>query len=107
MALLDVLGRRWPLRIGWELRDDSALSFRELRSRCDSMSASVLAERLAELREAGIVELNDGGYRLTKPGQELLQAKSRHCDSCFRDDARVGGGSAHGLRSEHPDDDGV
>ena len=73
MALLDLLGRRWTLRIGWELRDGSALSFRELQSRCDSMSASVLAERLAELREADIVELDDGGYRLTKPGRELVE----------------------------------
>jgi DNA-binding HxlR family transcriptional regulator len=74
MALLDLLGRRWTLRIGWELRDGAAFSFRELQSRCDSMSASVLAERLAELREAQIVELDDGGYKLTKLGQELVQA---------------------------------
>jgi DNA-binding HxlR family transcriptional regulator len=74
MALLDLLGRRWTLRIGWELRDGSALSFRELQGRCDSMSASVLAERLAELREAVIVELEDGGYKLTGPGRELVEA---------------------------------
>jgi len=74
MALLDLLGRRWTLRIGWELRDGSPFSFRELQSRCDSMSASVLAVRLAELREAQIVELDDGGYKLTKLGQELVEA---------------------------------
>jgi DNA-binding HxlR family transcriptional regulator len=74
MALLDLLGRRWTLRIGWELRDGTALNFRELQARCDSMSASVLAERLAELREAGIVDLDDGGYRLTTPGRELVEA---------------------------------
>jgi DNA-binding HxlR family transcriptional regulator len=73
MALLDLLGRRWTLRIGWELRDGSALTFRELQSRCDSMSASVLAERLAELRGAGIVELDRGGYTLTALGSELLE----------------------------------
>jgi DNA-binding HxlR family transcriptional regulator len=74
MALLDLLGRRWSLRIGWELRDGWALPFRELQARCDSMSASVLADRLAELREAGIVELDDGGYRLTADGRELVEA---------------------------------
>lgn len=73
MALLDLLGRRWTLRIGWELRDGRPLSFRELQERCDSMSASVLNERLGELREAGIVELESGGYRLTARGGELLQ----------------------------------
>jgi DNA-binding HxlR family transcriptional regulator len=55
MALLDLLGRRWTLRILWELRSD-ALGFRELQSRCDDMSASVLNQRLGELREAGVVE---------------------------------------------------
>ena len=74
MALLDLLGRRWTLRIGWELRDGSALQFRELQARCDSMSASVLAARLAELREAGIIELDDHGYRLTADGRELVEA---------------------------------
>lgn len=71
MALLDLLGRRWALRIGWELRDRS-LSFRELRSACDDMSPSVLNQRLAELRQAGIVDLSDDGYALTPEGNELI-----------------------------------
>jgi DNA-binding HxlR family transcriptional regulator len=71
MAVLDLLGRRWALRIGWELRQGRPLSFRELQKRCDGMSASVLAERLAELREAGIIELERAGYRLTPVGGEL------------------------------------
>ena len=73
MAALDLLGRRWSLRVLWELREGS-LSFRGLRSRCDSMSPSVLNVRLAELREAGIVELGDSGYGLTKQGKRLLNA---------------------------------
>ena len=36
MAALDLLGRRWTLRVLWELRDGSAASFRELRERCDT-----------------------------------------------------------------------
>ncbi len=71
MALLDLLGRRWALRILWELRDRT-LNFRELRAHCDGMSPSVLNERLSELREAGIVELDNDGYGLTKTGNELL-----------------------------------
>lgn len=71
MVVLDLLGRRWTLRILWELRSDT-LTFRELRTRCDEMSPSVLNQRLAELREAGIVELTDDGYQLTTDGAELL-----------------------------------
>ena len=51
MALFDLLGRRWALRVIWELSQET-LSFRALRERCDSMSTSVLNERLSELREA-------------------------------------------------------
>jgi DNA-binding HxlR family transcriptional regulator len=71
MALLDLLGRRWTLRVIWELRSD-ALRFRELQQRCDRMSASVLNERLADLRGAGVVEQGPEGYRLTAEGHELL-----------------------------------
>ena len=60
MAALDLLGRRWTLRVLWELRDGSAASFRELRERCDTMSTSVLNQRLTELREAGLVEHRRG-----------------------------------------------
>ncbi len=58
MALLDLLGRRWTLRILWELREESC-GFRALQDRCDSMSPSVLSQRLMELQEAGIVEQNE------------------------------------------------
>ena len=74
MAVLDLLGRRWTLRVLWELRAGS-LTFRALRERCDAMSPSVLNQRLGELRDAGIVELDpDGGYRLTPDGRTLLAA---------------------------------
>jgi DNA-binding HxlR family transcriptional regulator len=72
MALLDLLGRRWTLRIVWELRRDEA-SFRTLQARCDGMSPSVLNQRLAELRSTGIVE-RQRGYRLTRDGRKLLTA---------------------------------
>ncbi len=72
MALLDVLGRRWTLRIVWELRD-GPLTFRELQVRCGSMSSSVLNRRLAELRRAGATEHATSGYRLTAEGHRLLE----------------------------------
>lgn len=75
MALLDLLGRRWALRVLWELRDDAALTFRELQARCGDISSSVLNDRLRELRAAGIVDSGqEGGYRLTGEGRRLLAA---------------------------------
>jgi DNA-binding HxlR family transcriptional regulator len=74
MALLDLLGRRWTLRVLWELRG-GGLGFRELQARCDAMSASVLSRRLAELREAAILETDAAGVnRLTSRGAALLEA---------------------------------
>jgi DNA-binding HxlR family transcriptional regulator len=74
MALLDLLGRRWQLRIIWELRD-GALGFRDLQKRCDGMSPSVLSQRLAELNEAGIVgQPGTQEYELTELGQKLRMA---------------------------------
>jgi len=71
MALLDLLGRRWALRVIWELRE-GPLSFRETQARCGAISSSVLNDRLGELRAAGIVEIGDQGYQLTGEGRELL-----------------------------------
>ncbi len=74
MALLDLLGRRWALRVLWELRADDAPTFRELQARCGDVSSSVLNDRLRELRDAGIVTAEQtGGYRLTRDGHELLE----------------------------------
>jgi DNA-binding HxlR family transcriptional regulator len=70
MALLDLLGRRWAMRVIWELRD-GPFTFRELQERCGGISSSVLAQRLAELREAGIA---GEGNVLTGEGRRLLEA---------------------------------
>jgi DNA-binding HxlR family transcriptional regulator len=72
MRLLDLLGRRWALRILWELRGE-ALNFRALQAACGGLSPSVLNRRLAELREARWVESAAEGYRLTPLGRELLE----------------------------------
>ncbi|MFF5210412.1 winged helix-turn-helix transcriptional regulator [Streptosporangium sp. NPDC000396] len=71
MALLDLLGRRWALRIIWELTHAPGPTFRELQQRCDGISSSVLTQRLAELGEAGLVQRADRGYALTPDGQGL------------------------------------
>jgi DNA-binding HxlR family transcriptional regulator len=73
MALFDLLGRRWAMRVIWELRG-APLTFRELQNHCAGMSSSVLRDRLSELREADIVGLGADGYLLTGDGRELLAA---------------------------------
>jgi DNA-binding HxlR family transcriptional regulator len=72
MVLLDLLGRRWTLRILWELRED-ALTSRALRAACEDASPTVVQQRVSELRAAGFIEKRNDGYGLTALGQELLQ----------------------------------
>ena len=74
MAALDLFGRRWILRVLWELRDGPQ-GFRPLQRRCDDMSSSVLAQRLAELEEVRLVaRTDDGQYDLTPLGRDLGRA---------------------------------
>jgi DNA-binding HxlR family transcriptional regulator len=74
MAALDLLGRRWTLRVLWELRA-GPLGARALRERCDNMSSSVLYERLRDLRAAGLIsQLPDDDYTLTQLGRDLGDA---------------------------------
>ena len=73
MAALDLLGRRWTLRILFELRA-GPLSFRALREACGDVSPAVLNTRLTELREAGIVESTSDGYATTASGRDLCRA---------------------------------
>jgi DNA-binding HxlR family transcriptional regulator len=55
----------------WELRE-GPLTFQTVQARCDGMSTSVLSQRLGELREAGLIDREDGGYRLSEQGRVLL-----------------------------------
>ncbi|MCB0279654.1 MAG: helix-turn-helix transcriptional regulator [Calditrichaeota bacterium] len=64
MRLMDVLGKRWTLRILWELRNQS-VTFRELRERCDDVSPTSLNSRLKELRELNLVVHSESGYEHT------------------------------------------
>jgi len=74
MAAMDLLGRRWALRILWELRDGQ-VGARALRERCDGMSSSVLYDRLRELSAGALIEQTDtGAYALTETGQALGRA---------------------------------
>ena len=76
MAAFDLLGRRWVLRVLWELRH-GPVGFRQLQQRCDDVSPTVLNTRLSELRDAGLIEHDDfRAHRLTPLGQDLQEALS-------------------------------
>jgi DNA-binding HxlR family transcriptional regulator len=70
MAAMDLLGRRWALRILWELRD-GPVGPRAILGRCDGLSSSVMYERLRELSDAGLVSQGPSGYELTSVGADL------------------------------------
>ena len=70
---LSLVGRRWALRVVWELRV-GPLNFRALRTACGDPSPSVLQRRLHELRDLGVIEkIPQLGYRLTSNGERLFQ----------------------------------
>ena len=96
MAAMDLLGRRWALRVLWELRDEP-LGARALRSRCDRMSSSVLYERLGELTVAGLITRDEAGdYLLTDlgaalgPALESLGSWARQWSETLREADRPG-----------------
>lgn len=70
---MELLQRRWSLRVLWEL-SKASMTFRALQGCCDEVSPTVLNQRLAELREVGLVERGESGYALTPLGAELVAA---------------------------------
>ena len=73
MALMDLLGRRWALRVIWELRERRR-TFRALQEACGGVSPTVLNARLRELRESGLLDsAGTDGYGLTARGRELIE----------------------------------
>lgn len=74
VAAMNLLSRRWILRIIWELRD-GAIGFRDLQARCEKMSPDTLSTRLNELKVAGIVENNGlGHWQLSSLGHAMEPA---------------------------------
>jgi DNA-binding HxlR family transcriptional regulator len=73
MALLDLLGRRMSLRVLWELSlVRQPLTFRALQAVAQT-NPSLLNTRLKELRGAGLVVHDRGGYALSEDGTTLLR----------------------------------
>lgn len=75
-ALVDLLARRHSLAAFWELRG-SAQPFRTLARRL-GVGEDRLSQRLRELRESGLIEVDEAGdYRLTPEGRRLLDLLER------------------------------
>ncbi len=72
MVALDLLGRRGTLRVIWELRL-GPLTFRALQEAAETNPA-LLNARLKDLRVAGVVDHQEGGYCLTDRGRALMDA---------------------------------
>jgi DNA-binding HxlR family transcriptional regulator len=74
MAAMDLLGRRWALRVLWELSHEPMRAL-QLKDRCDDLSLSVLYQRLRELSEAGlVVQDGEGRFTVTPLGRDLRGA---------------------------------
>ncbi|MFJ6699410.1 winged helix-turn-helix transcriptional regulator [Streptomyces sp. NPDC091272] len=73
MAAMDLFGRRWALRVLWELHT-GPLGARTLLARCEGLSSSVLYQRLRELTANGLIAPSADGYELTPLGTALSHA---------------------------------
>jgi DNA-binding HxlR family transcriptional regulator len=72
MLLIDLLGKKWIMRILWELNQEPC-SFRALQSRCDKISPTILNKRIKELVAANLVaKAKPNGYYLNDLGLELI-----------------------------------
>ena len=70
-SLIELLARRHSLAAFWELRGPSQ-PFRTLARRLN-LAEDRLSQRLRELREAGLVQVDEAGdYRMTSEGRRLL-----------------------------------
>ncbi|MEK8030035.1 helix-turn-helix domain-containing protein [Ideonella sp. DXS29W] len=72
-AAMELLHKRWMMRVIWELRG-GPLTFRALQAACGDLSPTVLNQRLGELREARLLISDESGYQLLPIGRDLLEA---------------------------------
>jgi len=73
VQLIDILGKKWVLRILWELQE-SPCTFRELQSRCGDLSPTIINTRIKDLCAAQLVYKSpESGYTLSQHGNELIE----------------------------------
>jgi len=72
MALIELLSKKWVLRILWELRQ-SPCTFRELQARCGDISPTTINKRVKDLHEAKLLDKStERGYCLSEMGDEFI-----------------------------------
>ncbi len=71
LALFDLLGKNWTLRIIWSLKDGPC-KFRELLYRAGTSSPTTLNGRIKELKNLHLLDLTKDGYILTPLGFNLV-----------------------------------
>ena len=71
MALFDLLGRRWAMGVLWTLCETGPSTFRRLQENCETISPTVLNQRLKELQTAKLVTRSDAGYVPTAFGEKV------------------------------------
>jgi DNA-binding HxlR family transcriptional regulator len=71
--LLGLLESRYAIRVLWALRDGHAQTFRLLQDSVGGITPNTLNTRIKELRDAGLVVHDTGGYVVTPQGAELLK----------------------------------
>ncbi len=73
MQLIDLLSKKWVLRILWELQQ-SPCTFRELQARCGDISPTMINNRVKELTQAKLLEKSpERGYCLSEMGNEFVE----------------------------------
>lgn len=74
--LLALLEARYAIRVLWALRDGHAQTFRLLQDSVGGITPNTLNTRIKELREAGLIVHDSGGYVVTPAGADLLKRLS-------------------------------
>jgi len=71
---VELIGRRWTGAILAVLLDQEQLRFTEIATAVPHLSDRLLAQRVKELEERGLVHKQDGAYALTPMGRDLEAA---------------------------------
>ena len=82
--LSDFAGKRWNLRVLWELRNRKTMRYNELLESMKGISPSTLADVLKNLQKESLIKRSSHGkappyrveYKITKSGLDLIIASS-------------------------------
>src|SRR5262245_6657415 len=69
---LEVFGDAWTLLVVRDLMFKGRTTYTDFLRAEEGIATNILADRLVRLERDGIISKNDGGYRLTEKGCDLL-----------------------------------